>query len=146
MNPRLVYLTRTDTTVGFLSQDKVALAGAKKRDPRQPFLIAVDSLSKQKRFVRTPKQFKKIVRRAKKSTFVYPNKQALRVVREDPHTLFLKQFDFMFSTSANESGKPFSLTYAIETADVIVEDREGFHEGSPSAIYQLGKVKKKRLR
>ncbi len=146
MNPNLVYLAQTDTTVGFLSQSITALAKAKRRDPGQPFLICVESLKKQKRFVRTPRRFKKEVRRSKKSTFLYPNRKALRIVFDTPHHDFLKQFDFLYSSSANESGKAFELSYAVKAADVIVEDARGFYEGRASKIYRIGKTKKIKLR
>ncbi len=146
MNPNLVYLVQTDTTVGFLSQNKKALAKAKKRDPKQPFLIATDSFAKQKQFVRTPVKFKKSVRRARKTTFLYPNRKAVRVVCEKNHRSFLQRFGFMYSSSANASKHPFVLSYAVETADVIVEDARGFHEGAASSIYRLGKRTKKKLR
>jgi len=146
MNPNLVYLVQTDTTVGFLSQNRDALAKAKQRDPEQPFLIATDSFARQKQFVRTPARFKKIVRRARKTTFIYPNKKAVRVVCEKTHRAFLQRFGFMYSSSANVSNHPFVLSYAVKTADVIVEDANGFQEGSASSIYRLGKRTKKRLR
>jgi tRNA A37 threonylcarbamoyladenosine synthetase subunit TsaC/SUA5/YrdC len=146
MNPNLVYLTQTDTTVGFLSQDKAALAKAKKRDPKQPFLICVDSFKKQKKLVRTPKKYKKSLRRSKRTTFLFPNKKAIRVVTDHPHSRFLEQFTFMYSSSANENGKPYNFSYAWKHADVIVEDAEGFHEGYASKMYRLGKRTKIKLR
>jgi len=146
MNPNLVYLVQTDTTVGFLSQNRDALAKAKQRDPKQPFLIATDSFARQKQFVRTPAKFKKIVRRARKTTFIYPNKKAVRVVCKKTHRAFLQRFGFMYSSSANVSNHPFVLSYAVKIADVIVEDANGFHEGSASSIYRLGKHTKKKLR
>lgn len=146
MNPQLVYLTQTDTTVGFVSQNAAALAKAKKRDPRQPFLICVDTFTKQKRFSRTPKKFKKLVRRSQKTTFIYPNKKAIRVVLNTPHHKFLKAFDYMYSSSANESNKSFDLKYAVKQADIIVEDERGFYEGSASRMLKLGKSKKTKLR
>lgn len=146
MNPNLIYLVQTDTTVGFLSQNQKALAKAKKRDLKQPFLIATDSFAGQKQFVRTPVKFKKIVRRARKTTFIYPNKKAVRVVCENNHRFFLKRFGFMYSSSANANKHSFILSYAVRTTDVIVEDAGGFHEKSASSIYQLGKHIQKKLR
>jgi len=146
MKANLIYLTQTDTTVGLVSQDSAKLAKAKQRNPKQPFLICVESFHKQKRLVRTPKKFKKEVRRAKKTTYLYPNKKALRVVCESEHKYFLKSFDFLYSSSANETGKSFTPKYARSVADVIVEGKEGFHEGKASSIYKLGKRRKKRVR
>ncbi len=146
MNPDLVYLVQTDTTAGFLSQNANALARAKGRDPKKPFLMSVSSCYKQKRVVRTPRVFKKEVRRAYKCTYLYPNRKAVRIVSEGVHHLFLKKFTFMYSTSANMHGAHFNLQYACRKADVIVEERFGFFEGEPSSFYRLGRRKKTRLR
>ncbi len=141
-----VYLAQTDTTVGFLSQDAKKLALIKKRDPKKPFLISVDSFARLKTFVRVPNRFKNSVRKAKKTTFVYPNNKALRVVQNSPHLLFLQKFGWMYSTSANESGKHFDEDFAWRVADVIVEDARGFFEGEPSRLIKLGREKFKKLR
>ena len=146
MNPNLVYLVQTDTTVGFVSQDKEALARAKGRDPRQPFLRCVADFGRQKRFVRTPRKFRKYVRRSRRTTFLYPNHEAIRVVGEGAHHRFLARFSFMYSTSANAHQSAFDPAYARKQADVVVEDARGFFEGAPSPIYQLGRRKKRRLR
>ncbi len=141
-----VYLAQTDTTVGFLSQDAKKLALIKRRDPKKPFLISVDSFVTLKSFARVPNHFKNRVRRAKKSTFVYPNGKAVRVVQDTPHLLFLQKFGWMYSTSANESGKRFDRDFAYQAADIIVEDNRGFFEGKPSRLIKLGREKAKRLR
>ncbi|HHD77618.1 MAG TPA: Sua5 YciO YrdC YwlC family protein [Campylobacteraceae bacterium] len=146
MNPNLVYLVQTDTTAGFLSQNAQALSKAKGRDPHMPFLMSVSSFAKQKGYVRTPKRFRKEVRRARKTTYLYPCKKAVRVVGEGKHHRFLKKFTFMYSTSANAHGARFALSYALQKADVIVEDGAGFFEGAPSSIFRLGRRKKIALR
>jgi len=102
-----VILTQTDTTVGFLSTNPLKLAKAKKRDVNQPFLLCVDTFKKQKKLARTPKKFRALVRRSKKTTFLYPNKKAIRVVNDNLHNQLLKKFDFLYSTSANENQKVF---------------------------------------
>ena len=81
----MIYLAQTDTTVGFLSDSKEELASAKRRDINQPFIICVSDLKKLKRLTRVPKIHKKRVRRSKKTTFVYPNDLAIRVVKEGEH-------------------------------------------------------------
>jgi len=146
LQPDKIYLVQTDTTVGFLSQNAEKLARIKKRDPSKPFLISVDSFKTLKSFARSPKKYKKLVRRAKKTTFVYPNNKAIRVVKEDIHEGFLKRFKWMFSTSANEAGKKFDKNFAFKVCDVVVEDERGFFEGKPSKIIKLGKKKKKFIR
>ncbi len=137
MDPKKIYLAQTDTTVGLLSQDAKRLAKIKKRSPKKPFLIALVSLRILDSFVRVPIKHKKRVRRAKKSTFVYPNGKAIRLVDRGEHYRFLRRFGWMYSTSANESGKGFDRVWAQKVADVIVEDRRGLYEGKPSRIFWL---------
>ena len=141
-----VILTQTDTTVGFLSTDPRKLAKAKKRDITQPFLLCVDSFKKQKKLTRTPKKFRSFVRRSKKTTFLYPNKKAIRVVRDEKHNQLLKKFDFLYSTSANENQKAFVKNYAIQHADIMIETSKGLQEIAPSAIMILTKSKIHMLR
>jgi len=136
-----VILTQTDTTVGFLSTNPQKLAKAKKRDENQPFLLCVDSFKKQKLLARTPKKFRSLVRRSKKTTFLYPNKKAIRVVHDDAHNQLLKKFDFLYSTSANENKKSFSLIYARNKADIMIETEREFFEVAPSPIKKLSKMK-----
>ncbi len=142
----VIYLTQTDTTVGFLSTSPHKLAEAKKRDVNQPFLLCVDTFKKQKKLARTPKKFRSLVRRSKKTTFLYPNKKAIRVVKDDAHNQLLKKFDFLYSTSANENKQAFSYPYAIDKADIMIETSEGFIEVAPSPIIKLSKSKKIALR
>ena len=146
MSPYKIYLVQTDTTVGFLSQNAKKLAFVKKRDYKKPFLISVDSFLTLKNFVRAPKKYKKWIRRAKKTTFIYPNKKALRVVCEKNHKEFIKKFGWMYSTSANEANKNFDEAFARKSADIIVEDERGFFEGKPSSLIKIGKKKAKKLR
>ena len=146
MTPFKIYLTQTDTTVGFLSQNKEKLNSLKNRPLTQPILREVDSLETLKNFVRVPKMHKKRVRRSKKTTFIFPNGESFRVVRDSRHLEFLKKFKWMYSTSANLHGKRFNEKWARETADVIVEDKRGFVEGKASNIYKLSKSKIKKVR
>ena len=141
-----IYLTQTDTTVGFLSQNKYKLNEIKKRSLNQPILREVDSLDTLKMFVRVPKIYKKIIRRKKKSTFIFPNGESYRVVRDKRHLEFLKKFKWMYSTSANLHRKKFEQLWAKEVADVIVENKIGLFEGKSSKIYKLSRSKIKRIR
>ncbi len=136
-----VILTQTDTTVGFLSTNPKKLSYAKKRDINQPFLLCVDTFEKQKKLSRTPKKYRSYVRRSKKTTFLYPNKNAIRVVKDNLHNQLLKKFDFLYSTSANENKKEFSLHYAMQQADIMIETSKGFSQNSPSPIIKLSKFK-----
>ncbi|BAF69660.1 Sua5/YciO/YrdC/YwlC family protein [Nitratiruptor sp. SB155-2] len=146
LDPKKIYLAQTDTTVGFLSQDDSKLANIKNRPPSKPFLIAVSSFSVLKYFVRVPNKYKKRVRRSKRSTFIYPNGKALRVIKSTEHYRFLKKFGWFYSTSANESGKRFERHWAVQKADIVVEDRRGLYESKPSKIFRLSQRKLKKIR
>ena len=146
MNPNKIYLVQTDTTVGFLSRDYKKLNRIKKRDIKKPVLIEVDSLTTLKNFVRVPGKFKKRVRRAKKTTFIYPNGESFRVVKDDKHIEFLKKFNWMYSTSANLHGERFDIKWAKQVADIVVEDKRGFFEGKPSKIYKISNCQIKKIR
>ena len=143
MKQNNIYLTQTDTTVGFLSQDFKKLNQIKNRNINKKVLIEVDSLKTLKKFTRVPKKFKKQVRRAKKTTFIYPNGNSFRVVKDEVHLRFLKKFKWMYSTSANLSGEKFDKSWAIKQADIIVEDKKGLFEGEASKIYKIRKKIKK---
>jgi len=133
----MIFLAQTDTTVGFLSTSKEELAKAKSRDVNQPLIICVDNFSKLKKLTRIPQKHKKLVRRSKKTTFIYPNGKAIRVVNDKRHNELLKKFDFLYSTSANEHKKSFSLSYALDKADIIVQTKDGFNEKTPSTMIKL---------
>ena len=140
----MIYLTQTDTTVGLLSKNKEELNKVKKRELNKPILKEVDSFSTLKEFVRVPKNFRNIVRRAKKTTFIYQNKDSFRVVKDENHLRFLKKFKWMYSTSANLHKQKFDKNWAFSVADVIVGSE--FKEGKASTIIKIGKRKCKKLR
>ncbi len=146
MNPNKIYLTKTDTTVGFLSQDYKKLNKIKKRALNKKNLIEVDRLNTLKNFTRVPDKFKKQIRRAKKTTFIYPNGNSYRVVKDERHLEFLQKFKWMYSTSANLSGEKFDKKWAFKMSDIIVEDKEGFFEGEASSIFKINNYKIKRVR
>jgi len=145
MNPNKIYLVQTDTTVGFLSQNKEKLNKIKGRKKNQKILREVDCLDTLKSFVRVPNKFKKIVRNAKKTTFIYLNGESFRVVKDERHLEFLKKFKWMYSTSANKTGCKFNEKWARKKADVIVEDKE-FFEGEVSRIYKISIERIKKIR
>jgi len=146
MDSNKIYLTQTDTTIGFLSKDYKKLNKIKKRNLNKKILIEVDSLSTLKNFVRIPRKFKKKVRRTVKTTFIYPKGESFRVVKDNKHLEFLKKFKWMYSTSANLSGKKFDKSWAVKKADVIVENKESFFENKPSTIYKINNHKIKKIR
>ena len=141
----LIYLAQTDTTVGLLSQNCVRLNTIKQRDVFQKLIMSVDSFTTLNKFARIPKSFKKLVRNSKKSTFIYANNKAIRVVKDERHLGFLNKLKWCYTTSANLSGMDYDAEFAYENADVIVYDVE-FEEKESSQIIKLGKIKCKQIR
>ncbi len=138
-----VYLVQTNTTVGFLSQNLSKLNEIKKRDKNKKFLKVVSDFNL---LPRIPKIHKKRVRRTpNKNTYIIKN-EAYRVILEPHHREFLNKFKWMYSSSANESGKNFDEEFAINNADILLIDKRGYFESTPSKIYKLSKNKIKRLR
>lgn len=147
MNSSLVYLTQTDTTVGFLSQADEKLCSAKQRDSKQKILQVVDSFKTLKKLVRVPNRHKKAIRYAKNTTIIYPNKLAFRVVpKNSNHQNFLQKFHIMYSTSANKTKNNFNLDYAIQHSNILVYTKENFIEKKASSIYRVNKIKKIKIR
>jgi tRNA A37 threonylcarbamoyladenosine synthetase subunit TsaC/SUA5/YrdC len=143
MDTKKVYLIQTNTTVGFLSQNLEKLNRIKKRPPNKKFLKVVNSF---KLLPRVPKQYRRKVRKTpNKITYVINNK-AYRVISEKNHKLFLDKFTWMYSTSANESGKHFDEKFAKSKADIFVIDHRGYFEAKPSQIIKLYKKGLKKLR
>lgn len=141
-----VYLVQTDTTVGFASKEYKKLNKIKKRDEETKTLLTLSSFKELQKCTRVPKKFKKMIRRSKKTTFIYP-KDAYRVVTEDsPYRELLKRTGGLYSTSANETGNSFDLHWAEEEADVIVYEKEGFQESESSKIFRVGRKKIKKIR
>jgi len=141
-----VFLVQTDTTVGFLSQDSLRLEKIKEREGHKPFVQVVHSLKALKKIARIPKQHRQRVRRSKRTTFVYPNNKAVRVVKDKKHAAFIKPFEWFYSTSANEKSLSYKEEFAFSKSDIIVEDKHGLYEGASSKIYRLDPCKIKRLR
>ena len=140
----MIFLAQTDTTAGFLSKDFTELNKAKGRALDTPCVITLSKFSELKNFVRVPNSHKNLVRRAKKTTILYPNSLAVRVIKDHEHSKFLDEFGFMYSTSANLHGKNFDLEIAKNIADIVVDDK--FSENSPSKILKISKNKIKKIR
>ena len=141
-----VFLVQTDTTVGFLSRDAAALERIKGRPEGKPFLKVFADLKTYKASGgRVPSRYRKRVRHAKQTTFVVRNR-AFRIVSDGEHHRFLKQWGWMYSTSANPSGRTYERAFCETNADVIVEDSRGLHEAPPSSIVRLGRTKRRSLR
>ncbi|MBX2078792.1 Sua5 YciO YrdC YwlC family protein [Campylobacter peloridis] len=140
----MIYLAQTDTTAGFLSKDLKALNSLKQRDINKACLITTAKFSELKKLTRVPNKFKNTIRKAKKTTFLYPNAKAIRVVKDCAHEKFLKEFDWLYSTSANLHEKKFDEKWAIQRADIVVD--KVFFESSASKIFKLRDTRKIKLR
>ncbi|TNF45136.1 MAG: Sua5 YciO YrdC YwlC family protein, partial [Epsilonproteobacteria bacterium] len=116
-----VFLTQTDTTIGFISQNAERLTQIKQRPPHKHYIKAVNSLQTLQTFARVPQKHKKRVRRAKKTTFVLPNGHSYRVIHDKHHLLLLDRLKWAYTTSANLSNKEYDESFAREMADVIIE-------------------------
>jgi tRNA A37 threonylcarbamoyladenosine synthetase subunit TsaC/SUA5/YrdC len=139
-----LYLTPSDTTIGFLCQDAARLDRVKRRPSGHPYLVALPSLRALAAAVRVPLPFRRQVRRARRTTFIYPNGRSYRLVRDRRHLLLLRRLGWAFSTSANLSGHPYDEAWAREQADVIVEPLG--RPAAPSRILKLGRGRARRIR
>lgn len=140
----MIYLAQTDTTAGFLSKNLQELNKIKHRNENQPCLITVAKFSELKKLTRVPEKFKNFVRKSKKTTILYPNKKAIRVVKNCAHCDFLYKHGWMYSTSANIHGKNFDIDYAKSVSDIIVDSE--FFESTPSKIYKISNTCTKKIR
>lgn len=144
----MIYLAQSDTTAGLLSQDKAKLNAIKGRQEDQPCVITTATFRVLSGFARVPKAHKILVRRAKKTSFIYPNKLCLRCVKDVRHAEFLTttfKGGWAYSTSANEHGKDFDINWAKSVADEV-RDSELLRENKGSAIFKLGKKSIKKIR
>jgi len=141
---KLVFLTQTDTTIGFVSQNAEKLTEIKQRPPHKHYIKAVNSLKTLKTFTRVPSSHKNRVRRAKKTTFIMPNTYSYRVIRDPHHLLLLDRLKWAYTTSANLSDQPYDETFAKESADVVIMPlKENRHV---SNIYRINNQTIKRIR
>ncbi|RLA66677.1 MAG: Sua5 YciO YrdC YwlC family protein [Epsilonproteobacteria bacterium] len=140
-----VFLTQTDTSIGFVSQSADRLTSIKQRSPHKHYIKAVDSLATLQSFTRVPQRHKHNIRRASKSTFIMPNGHSYRVVKDKVHLLLLKRLGWAYTTSANLSGESYDERFAREVADVIVEPLVQ-QRARVSSIYKLSNHQIKRIR
>ena len=139
-----VFLTATDTTIGFVSQNARRLTEIKARPPHKHYIKAVNSLLTLKHFTRIPAAHRKTVRRARNTTFVTPDGRSYRVIRDPHHLQLLDRLTWAYTTSANRSGESYNEAFAIASADVVVAPL--IERNHPSKIIKLGKFKCKRIR
>lgn len=139
-----VFLTQTDTTIGFVSQNADRLSQIKQRPPHKHYIKAVNSLGTLKSMARVPSAHKNRVRRAKKTTFIMPDGDSYRVIRDRHHLLLLNRLGWAYTTSANLSGSEYDEDFAKEHADVIITPLQATKQASK--IYKLGNTRLKRIR
>jgi tRNA A37 threonylcarbamoyladenosine synthetase subunit TsaC/SUA5/YrdC len=139
-----VFLTQTDTTIGFVSQNADKLTKIKQRPPHKQYIHAVNSLHTLKTFSRVPQKHKNRVRRAKKTTFIMPNGHSYRVIQDTHHLLLLDRLKWAYTTSANLSNEAYDESFARKMADVIIEPVKETKQAS--RIYRLGNYALKRIR
>lgn len=72
----MLYLAQTDTTAGFLSKDEREINKAKGRALQTPCILTMSSLKELTSLVRVPKAHKNLVRKAKKTSFIYKKAMA----------------------------------------------------------------------
>ena len=139
-----VFLTQTDTIIGFVSQDANRLTSIKQRPPYKHYIKAVNSLQTLKTFTRVPSRHKNHVRRAKKTTFIMPNGFSYRVVKDKHHLHLLNRLKWAYTTSANLSNKVYDEAFAKNAVDVIITPLKEIQQSSN--IFKLGKHTLKRIR
>jgi len=140
-----LFLTPTDTTIGFVSQNSSKIDRAKKRKPNKHYICVVDSFKTLKSFTRVPTAHKNRVRRAKKTTFIMPNGLSFRMVKATEHNLLLDRLHWLYSSSANLSGAKYDEEYARDRAEVIVTLPKT-KNAKASTIYRLGQKNLKVIR
>ena len=139
-----VFLTQTDTTIGFVSQNAERLTAIKQRPPHKSYIKAVNSLHTLKTFARIPSSHKNRVRRSKKTTFILPNGHSYRVIQDTHHLLLLSRLTWAYTTSANLSNTPYDADFAKEKADVIISPLK--ENTQASTIYKITHSSIKRIR
>ena len=139
-----VFLTQTDTTIGFVSQNVDKLTQIKQRPPHKHYIKALPSLQILKSFTRIPDMHKNRIRRAKKTTFIMPNGDSYRVVKDRHHLLLLNRLGWAYTTSANLSFEAYDEEFAKQSADIVITPLK--QKSSASNIYKLGKNTLKRIR
>lgn len=141
----MLFLAQTDTTIGFLSKDREKINQAKQRD-NQKTLLEVSSLKCLKDFVRVPQKHKNLIRRSSKTTFIYPNGKAIRVIKDPLHLRFLTPFQWLYSSSANLTKEQYNPSFAFEKAEVVIQDKRGLFQAQASKILRLNRHTQKRIR
>ena len=130
----IVFLAQSDTTAGFLSINAVEINNRKKANTSKALLKEIPNLKNQ--IHRIPCKHRRFVRYAKKTTFIvknfkpaqnlknaFVNTQSFRVVKDSKHNDFLQGFKYLYSSSANPTGRGFDMDFALKNCDVVVLDK-----------------------
>jgi len=139
-----VFLTSTDTTVGFVSQNITKLNTIKQRPSHKKYIKAINSLATLKEFTRVPSKHKNRVRRMSKTTFIMSDGNSYRVIRDKHHLLLLNRLKWAYTTSANLSNHSYDEEFAKNSADIIIEPLR--YTKQTSSILKLGNYTIKRIR
>ena len=152
-----VFISSTDTIYGFLgnttkeSYDKIR--DLKKISEERPFLILISSIDKLSSYINTENLSKKVLKFISKCwpgpiTFIFKAKQeqktiALRCPKHDGLQKILKEFDGLFSTSANISSQPPPKKHTeidrelIKKVEAVIIDEPEIVNTQPSTIVNL---------
>ena len=141
-----VFLTYTDTTIGFVSQSAKNIDKIKQRPSDKSYITALPSLKALKLFTRVPTKYKNRVRRAKSTTYIYPNGKSYRVIKDTPHNNMLNRVKWLYTTSANLSGEEYNREFAIKVADVIVSYPTTSNNQKASSIFKINDMNIKKIR
>jgi tRNA A37 threonylcarbamoyladenosine synthetase subunit TsaC/SUA5/YrdC len=145
IDPR-VYLTATDTTVGFVSQDAGRLDAIKGRPPHKHYITALPSLRALMQRTRVPTRHANRIRRAKRTTFILPDGRSWRIIpRGTRHHDLIARLGWAYTTSANPSGRPYDEAWARTRADIVIEPLDAIAK-HPSRIIRLGHTRRMRVR
>lgn len=132
--------------MGFVSRSAQRLTQIKQRPPHKHYIKALPSLKQLKAFVRIPEKYKNCVRRAKQTTFIFPNGNSYRIIKEKHHLSLIHKLGWAYTTSANLSGKSFDLKFATDSADIIVRYPNSKGSKSASSVLKLNNITIKRVR
>ena len=142
----LVFLTQTDTTMGFVSQNARRLTHIKQRPPHKHYIKALPSLRALNSFVRVPNKYKNHIRRAGRTTFIFPNGYSYRIIKEKQHLSLIQKLGWAYTTSANLSGEKFNGLFALDAADIIIKYPLYAKQRSASHIFKINNMRMKRIR
>ena len=140
-----VYLTATDTTVGFVSQSAERLDAIKGRPAHKHYITALPSLRVLQEYARPPAAHRNHLRRARRTTFIFPDGRSWRIIHDPRHRRLIRQLGWAYTTSANRSGEPYDEAWARSMADVVIEPLHAA-ETTPSTILKLGWKRVERIR